>query len=91
MPLILQFSSLSLTKDLYKLFQNYIHTHAPVLDEVLLESASDLLVGERGDGDHSPELASEPLVQPVELLVAPAHLDTSVKSFAVYCPAWDLG
>ena len=46
-----------------------------MLDEVLLEPAGDLLVGERGDGDHSPELATEPLVQPVELLVAPAHLD----------------
>ena len=41
-----------------------------MLDEVLLESAGDLLVRERGDGDHSPELALEPLVQPVELFIA---------------------
>ena len=46
-----------------------------MLDEVLLESAGDLLVGERGDGDHGPELALEPLVQPVKLLVAAGHLE----------------
>ena len=46
-----------------------------MLDEVLLESAGDLLVGERGDRDHRPELALEPLVQPVELLVASGHLE----------------
>ena len=46
-----------------------------MLDEVLLESAGDLLVRERGDGDHSPKLALEPLVQPVELLIASGHLE----------------
>ncbi len=46
-----------------------------MLDEVLLESAGDLLIGERGDRDHRPELALKPLVQPVELLVASGHLE----------------
>ena len=46
-----------------------------MLDEVLLEPAGDLLVGERGDGDHSPELALEPLVKPVKLLVASGYLE----------------
>ena len=58
-----------------------------MLDEVLLEPAGDLLVGERGDGDHSPELATESLVQPVELFVAPAHLHAAIKSVAVHCSA----
>ena len=76
--IILQFEESTLffefvkNKGSYNLLKNCI---TPVLDEVLLEPAGDLLVGERGDGDNSPELATEPLVQPVELLVAPAHLD----------------
>lgn len=49
-----------------------------MLDEVLLESAGDLLVGERGNRDHGPELALEPLVQPVKLLVASGHLEVKV-------------
>ena len=55
-----------------------------MLDEVLLEPASDLLVGERGDGDNSPEFALEPLVKPVKLLVASGHLEMErIKAFIV--------
>ena len=60
-----------------------------MLDEVLLESAGDLLIGERGDRDHRPELALEPLVQPVELLVASGHLEVlmcMVICHCSYCP-----
>ena len=46
-----------------------------MLDEVLLEPAGHLLVGERGNGDNSPKLALEPLVKPVKLLVASGHLE----------------
>ena len=46
-----------------------------MLDEVLLESAGDLLVRERGDGNHSPEFALQPLVQPVKLFIASGHLE----------------
>lgn len=43
---------------------------APMLDELVLVSAGDLLVGQRRDGDEA-ELLHEPLVQPVEVLVSP--------------------
>ena len=46
-----------------------------MLYQVLLESAGNLLVGERGNGDHSPELALQPLVQPVKLFIASGHLE----------------
>ena len=61
----------------FKLLEIQQRKHPPVLDEVLLEPAGDLLVGERGDGDHCPELAVQSLVKPIKLLVAPGHLGSS--------------
>ena len=87
--LILQVEESTLFFDFYKIKGSYSlfkNLFAPVLDEVLLEPAGDLLVGEGGDGDHSPELAGEPLMQPVELLVAPAHLQAAIKVLLFIAP-----
>ena len=46
----------------------------PLLDEVSLIEAAELLVGERGDEDDGAEFALEAFVEPVEMFVAPGYL-----------------
>ena len=54
-----------------------IYPLIPVLDEVLLEPAGDLLVWQGRDGHHGAELAVQAVVEPVKLLVPPGHLHTT--------------